>query len=64
MVAEKVVKFGGVVFHNNVDPDEINKFVRELPQQKKDSLFEVIKELDAQGLITVDPTLDQDDDQC
>lgn len=64
MVAEKVVKFGGVVFQNNVDPEEINKFVRELPQEKKDSIFEVIKELDAQGLITVDPTLDQEDDPC
>lgn len=64
MVAEKVVKFGGIAFHNNVEPEEINKFVRELPQQKKDSLFEVLKELDAQGLITFDPTMDKEDEPC
>ncbi|MDW7675488.1 MAG: hypothetical protein SCK28_13250 [Bacillota bacterium] len=54
MTKDMHVKFGGVKFSNNTSPNEINRFVRELPASKKDSLFEVIKELDKEGLITVD----------
>jgi len=50
----KFIKYGGVHFINNVSPEEINDFVRQLPAEQKDSLFEVVKELDAAGLITLD----------
>jgi hypothetical protein len=50
---EHYARHGGVHFHNNVPAEEINVFVRELPADKKDSLFEVMTELEHAGLITV-----------
>ncbi|NMB15666.1 MAG: hypothetical protein GX980_00980 [Firmicutes bacterium] len=49
----KYVKYGGVRFINNASPQEINRFVRELPPEDRESLFEVIKILHDEGLITV-----------
>jgi hypothetical protein len=46
-------QFGGTHFVNNVPPEEINQFVRQLPMDKRDSLFEVLTELNNKGLITV-----------
>ncbi|MDA8233493.1 MAG: hypothetical protein M0Z31_01550 [Clostridia bacterium] len=54
---EKFIKYGGVHFTNNVPPEEINNFVRQLPAEKRDSLFEVVKELEDAGLITLDQSL-------
>jgi hypothetical protein len=51
---DKHIKYGGVRFTNNAKPEEINKFVRQLPADKKDSLFEVIGELEKEGLISVE----------
>jgi uncharacterized protein (DUF2461 family) len=48
------LKYGGVKFWNNVPPEEINRFVRNLPPEKKDSLFEVVQILEREGLITLD----------
>lgn len=53
-MAEKYLQYGGVKFWNNVPPEEINRFVRELPEDKKGSLFEVVQILDKEGLITLD----------
>lgn len=50
---KKHVRFGGVRFENLVPPEEINRFVRELPPSKRDSLFEVIQQLRDAGLIKV-----------
>ena len=50
----KYVQWGGVSFTNNAAPEEINEYVRQLPADKKDSLFEVVKELEKAGLITLD----------
>ena len=47
------VKHGGVHFRNNVSPQEINEFIRKLPAGKRDSLFEVLEQLDQKGLITI-----------
>jgi hypothetical protein len=49
----KYVKYGGVRFINNASPQEINRYVRELPPKDRESLFEVIKILHDEGLITV-----------
>jgi hypothetical protein len=43
----------GVHFSNRVPPEEINRFVRELPPEKRESLFEVLKELEQAGMIVI-----------
>lgn len=53
-MSAKHLQYGGVKFWNNVPPEEINRFVRDLPPEKKDSLFEVAQILDQEGLITLD----------
>lgn len=54
MTVESYVKYGGMKFVNNVPPAEINEFVRNLPAEKRESLFEVVHELDRAGLISLD----------
>ncbi|ADG82812.1 hypothetical protein [Thermincola potens] len=63
MTKEKFVKYGGVKFTNTVEPKEINNFVRNLPAEKKDSLFEVIQELDKAGLISLEHEFSTLDDE-
>lgn len=63
MPHEKFVKYGGVKFTNNVSPKEINLFVRNLPSHKKDNLYEVIKELEESGLITIEDETSSIDDE-
>ncbi|MGD8190397.1 hypothetical protein ACQCN2_10475 [Brevibacillus ginsengisoli] len=46
-------RHGGIHFRNNVTSEEINNYVRKLPAGKRDSLFEVLDNLDKAGLITV-----------
>lgn len=67
---ERVLKFGGVKIRNLVPPVKINRFVQKLPQDRRDSLFEIATELRQVGLIKVledraHSTIDQDtvDDQ-
>lgn len=50
---EHFARHGGVHFRNNATPEEINNYVRKLPAGKRDSLFEVLEQLDNAGLITV-----------
>lgn len=52
-MGKKYLKYGGVRFENNVSPEEINEFVRNLPSSQKDSLFEVVSLLHKKGLITL-----------
>jgi len=47
----KTLRFADVRFRLLADPREVNLFVRELPASKKDSLFEVVRELEGAGLI-------------
>ncbi|MGN7469209.1 hypothetical protein [Brevibacillus sp. SAFN-007a] len=47
------VRHGGVHFRTHVSPVEINNYVRKLPAGKRESLFEVLEQLDRAGLITV-----------
>ncbi|WP_019121031.1 hypothetical protein [Brevibacillus massiliensis] len=46
-------RHGGVHFKSNVSPEEINLFIRRLPAGKRESLFEVLDELDRAGLIQI-----------
>lgn len=50
---ERILKYGGVKIRNLVPPVKINRFVNELPADKKDSLFEIASELEQEGLIQV-----------
>ncbi|MFZ3100743.1 MAG: hypothetical protein WA131_06710 [Desulfitobacteriaceae bacterium] len=67
---ERILKYGGVKFHNLVPPVKINRFINKLPFDKKESLFEISTELQQAGLIEVfnersHSTIDKDtvDDQ-
>lgn len=62
---ERVMKYGGVKFKNLVPPVKINRFVSKLPQNRRDSLFEVATELSQAGMIEIlnereQSTIDQD----
>ncbi len=50
---EHFARHGGVHFTNNVSPEEINLFVRRLPAGKRESLFEVLQQLNEHGYITI-----------
>ena len=50
---EHFVRHGGVHFRTHVSPQEINQFIRKLPAGKRDSLFEVLEQLDQAGLISI-----------
>ncbi len=50
---ERVIKYGGVKFRNLVPPVKINRFVNKLPQNKRDSLFEIASELNSAGMIEI-----------
>lgn len=50
---KRYLKYGGVRFSNNVPPQEINEFVRQLPASERESLFEVVHRLEQEGLITI-----------
>jgi hypothetical protein len=50
-VPEYFARHGGVHFETRAEPERINRFVRELPENKRDNLFEVLQELDRAGLI-------------
>lgn len=64
MSHEKFLKYGGVKFTNNVSAKEINLFVRNLAPEKKDNLYEVIKELEEEGLITLHHEFSTIDDEA
>jgi|GEM_PF-1230377 len=46
-------RHGGVHFTNNVSPEEINDFVDSLPEDRKESMFEVLQELRDEGMIDI-----------
>ncbi len=50
---EHFARHGGVHFTPNVPPEEINRFVNRLPEEKRDSMFHVMEELSKAGLITI-----------
>ena len=47
-------KYGGMHFTQLAHVREINQFVRTLPEDKRDNLFEVMQELDRNGLIRIE----------
>ena len=51
------IRFADIRFRLLVNPKEVNLFVRELPADKKDSLFEVVRELEEAGMIELEGQL-------
>lgn len=47
----KQIRFADIGVRLLAHPREINLFVRELPASKKDSLFEVVRVLEQEGMI-------------
>lgn len=47
-------KYGGVHFTQLRPVQDINDFVRSLPDDKRDSIFEVMQELDKAGYIHIE----------
>lgn len=52
----KHIKYAGAGFKTKASPSKINRFVRELPEDKRQSLHQVSEELQSAGLI--EPTGD------
>ncbi|MDR6225413.1 hypothetical protein [Desmospora profundinema] len=50
---EHYARHGGVHFTPRVSPEKINRFVNQLPEERRDSFYEVIKALQEANLITV-----------
>lgn len=50
---DEYARYGGVHFTHKASASEINTFVAQLPDDKKDSLFEVLNELNEAGLIQI-----------
>lgn len=50
---EHFARHGGVHFSSLVPAEEINRFVGRLPAGKRESMFEVLQELNRAGLITI-----------
>jgi hypothetical protein len=49
----KKLRFTDIRFRLLASPKDVNLFVRTLPAGKKDSLFEVVKELEQAGMIEI-----------
>ena len=47
----KYVKYGGMKFEEKAPPEEINAYVEKLPPDKKQSLHQVVQELEDKGFI-------------
>ena len=48
------LRYGGAKFTNNVPPEEINRFVRNLPAKDRESMSKVVTILAREGLIALD----------
>lgn len=50
-MARMHIKYGAIGFKTKASPSQINRFVRNLPPSKKQSLFQVSEELKSAGMI-------------
>lgn len=60
---EGFLKYGGVRFRAKAAPEEINRFVRGLPEERRRSLHEVARALRDAGLIEVEDGFSTIDDE-
>jgi hypothetical protein len=54
VVEHQYIKYGGMRFFRNAEPEEINRFVRELPNKERESMAMVVRRLEEAGLISLD----------
>ncbi len=47
----KHIKYGAVGFNTKASPSQINRFINNLPDSKRQSLFQVTEELKSAGLL-------------
>lgn len=50
-MAGQHIKYAAVGFRPKASPSTINRFIRELPEEKRQSLFQVAEELKSSDLI-------------
>lgn len=50
-MTKQYLKYGGVRFINYSSPEEIRNFVNSLPEEERDSLFNVVNLLESEGHI-------------
>jgi len=50
---EHYARHGGVHFIAHVPENQINRYIGELPEEKRESLYEVMKELENKGWISI-----------
>lgn len=63
MKKENILRHSGLKFRLHAKPQEINNTVAELPPTKRDSMYEVARELSGQGLIEILPQARQTEGQ-
>ncbi|NLT95047.1 MAG: hypothetical protein GXW85_05850 [Clostridia bacterium] len=63
MSKKKYIKYGGMRFEQNAPAKEINRFVNNLPEEKRRSLHQVVNELDNAGLIDLKNEVTTIDDE-
>jgi len=63
MSEDKFVKYGGMKFKQKAGAKEINQFVRKMPKEKKNSIHQVVNELEDADLIDLKNEVTTIDDE-
>ncbi|WP_353893700.1 hypothetical protein PRVXH_000461 [Proteinivorax hydrogeniformans] len=58
------VRLGDVQFTTKVSEETIDQFIRELPEHKKESLYEIMKQLSDHNLIDLQGFRYSQDEDC
>lgn len=63
MPKDKYIKYGGMKFKQKAPTQEINRFVYNLPEEKRNSMYQVVNELDDADLIDLENEVTTIDDE-
>lgn len=63
MSPDKYIKYGGMKFEQKAKTREINRFVNQLPEEKRQSMHQVVNELDEANLIELKNEVTTIDDE-
>jgi hypothetical protein len=63
MSKDKYIKYGGMKFEQKAPAREINRFVNKLPEEKRQSMHQVVTELDDANLIDLKNEVTTIDDE-
>lgn len=53
MQEEHYARHGGVHYENLAEPEEVNRFIAALPEERRENFYELLKELEQAGLIRI-----------